>query len=412
MQKGRLKNANIIWVLSLYGTSVGAGTLFLPIEIGTRGPIIFCAMLLLALPIALLPHRLLCRVCMAETSSPAAERLSGQLFNQNGTSWLTLLYFLAFYPVVLVYGISLVNAIDNYLTVHMHLPVVNRLMLSFVCMAVLFVILSKGRDKVVRTMSVLALPFAAAMMAIAIVLIPYWSIDHLTQQVQQIGNKSVVMSLKELWLALPLVTFSFACAPIILPLASYYREKEANGEQQALRVINIAYAAIFISIIFFVFSCVASLPRAVFEQAKTDNLSVLSVMNTGGGFGLIYLLAPFIAMIGMTKSFLGVSLSVMETFAQCALVLLPEKKPRAVQVTRKISTLVLFLFTWIVVYFNPGVITIIETLCGPLIAIMIYLVPAYAVYKFEIFRPLRGKKTVFIALSGLATLSALLYTII
>ncbi|MEG7489818.1 AAA family ATPase, partial [Enterobacter hormaechei] len=30
-----------IWTLGLYGTAVGAGTLFLPVEIGTRGPVIF-----------------------------------------------------------------------------------------------------------------------------------------------------------------------------------------------------------------------------------------------------------------------------------------------------------------------------------------------------------------------------------
>lgn len=44
-----------IWTLGLYGTAVGAGTLFLPVEIGTRGPVIFLVMLLLGLPLSLIP---------------------------------------------------------------------------------------------------------------------------------------------------------------------------------------------------------------------------------------------------------------------------------------------------------------------------------------------------------------------
>lgn len=51
-----------IWTLGLYGTAVGAGTLFLPVEIGTRGPVIFLVMLLLGLPLSLIPHLLLCQI--------------------------------------------------------------------------------------------------------------------------------------------------------------------------------------------------------------------------------------------------------------------------------------------------------------------------------------------------------------
>ena len=85
---------------------------------------------------------------------------------------MTLLYCVAFYPVMLVYGISLVSALDNFLVEHLHFASVNKGLLTLICMVVLFGILSKGRDRVVGTMSVLALPFAIAIIAIAAVQIP------------------------------------------------------------------------------------------------------------------------------------------------------------------------------------------------------------------------------------------------
>lgn len=83
-------------------------------------------------------------------------------------------------------------------------------------------------------------------------------------------------------------------------------------------MIRIAYLAIFASILFFVLSCVLGIPHDNFVRAKAENLNVLSVMKGNGDLSLIYHIAPLIAIIGMTKSFLGVGLSVAQTFGQLA----------------------------------------------------------------------------------------------
>ena len=42
---------------------------------------------------------------------------------------------------------------------------------------------------------------------------------------------------------------------------------------------------------------------------------MLSIISSPDNAGVLFYIAPFIAIIGMTKSFLGVSLSVTETFS-------------------------------------------------------------------------------------------------
>ena len=106
------KLRDTIWTLGLYGTTVGAGTLFLPIEIGTRGPVIFIIMLLLGLPLSAAargtgPH-------LYERAGSPASAVAKHWFGPRGDRLMTLLYCVAFYPVMLVYGISLVSALDNF----------------------------------------------------------------------------------------------------------------------------------------------------------------------------------------------------------------------------------------------------------------------------------------------------------
>ncbi|ALZ98660.1 AAA family ATPase [Leclercia adecarboxylata] len=394
--------------MGLYGTAVGAGTLFLPVEIGTRGPVIFLIMLLLGLPLSLLPHLLLCRVYMREEETATGTLpIFGSFFSGRGEKLMTLFYCVTFFPVTLVYGVALVNAMDNFLTEHLHITGISRGPLSFIVVAALYVVLSKGRDKVVATMSALALPFAASVLLIGVSLIPDWHLSNFTSAITEVKSTPLSTTMKGIWLTLPLITFSFCCAPMVSPLTSYYREKRAEGESKALFVIRVAYVAIFTSIIFFVLSCVLSIPHDSFVQAKAQNLNVLSVMKGNGDFSLIYYLAPFIAIIGMTKSFLGVGLSVAETFGQLAASVSGKKAT-----SKRVASLVLFLLTFGIVYANPDVINLIETFCGPLIAVILFLIPAYLIYTRAALAQLRGVTVFLVVLGGLATLSALLWPLI
>lgn len=398
-----------IWTLGLYGTAVGAGTLFLPVEIGTRGPVIFLVMLLLGLPLSLIPiYSFVVYICVKRRLKTARCRSSGSFFSGRGEKLITLFYCVTFFPVTLVYGVALINALSNLLVEHLHITAISRGPLSFIVVAALYVVLSKGRDRVVAIMSALALPFAASVLLIAVSLIPGWHLSNLTDTAAEMNATPLPVTLKNIWLTLPLITFSFCCAPMVSPLSSYYRERKAEGEKKALFVIRIAYLAIFASILFFVLSCVLGIPHDNFVRAKAENLNVLSVMKGNGDFSLIYHIAPLIAIIGMTKSFLGVGLSVAQTFGQLA-ASVSGKKANA---SKRLASLALFLLTYGIVYANPDVLSLIEMFCGPLIAVILFLIPAYLIYTRPSLAELRGVTVFLVVLGGLATLSALLWTML
>lgn len=403
-----------IWMMGVYGATVGAGTLFLPVEIGTRGPLVFVLLLLLAIPLALVPHVLITRVFMRDQqgldSADHTLPLFGSFFGAKGRQAMKLFFCVAHYPVTLVYAVSLVNALSHFMSERLHISGINRGALTLVVLFILHLVLSKGRDKVVSTMSALALPFAIAIIVIAATQIPAWDFSNITHAWQQTPSSSMGNTLKDLWLTLPLIAFSLCSAPLIPALASWYREPGNGGEKQSIRVIGRAYALILFSIIFFVLSCILSTPRETFEMAKAQNLNVLSVIGGNGGMSAILYLAPFIAILGMTKSFLGISMPVAETFNALASDLFHLKRNSQIKQIKLVISVLMFIVTSIVVYLNPDVINMIETVCGPLIAIFLFIIPTWLIFTRPVLQPLRGALSVMVMISGILTVSALLYS--
>ncbi|BBQ83881.1 TPA: AAA family ATPase [Kluyvera ascorbata] len=400
-------------MMGVYGATVGAGTLFLPVEIGTRGPLVFILLLLLGFPLSLVPHVLICRVFMRD--NPADEQsdrtlpLFGSFFGAKGRQLMKLFFCVAHYPVTLVYAVSLINALSHFLTERLHFTGFNRATLTLVVLAILHLVLSKGRDKVVSTMSALALPFAIAIIVVAASQIPAWDFSNIAHAWQSTHSTSASSSLKDLWLTLPLIAFSLCSAPLIPALAYWYREPGNGGETQSVRVIRHAYGLIFFSILFFVLSCILSTPRETFEMAKAQNLNVLSVIGGNDGMSVMIYLAPLIAILGMTKSFLGISMPVAETFNVLAADLFGIKRTSHIKQAKLIISVLMFIITSAVVYLNPDVINMIETLCGPLIAIFLFIIPTWLIFTREALKPLRGMLSAMVMASGVLTVSALLY---
>lgn len=400
-------------MMGVYGATVGAGTLFLPVEIGTRGPLVFILLLLLGFPLSLVPHVLICRVFMrdnaGQTQNDRTLPLFGSFFSAKGRQAMKLFFCVAHYPVTLVYAVSLINALSHFLNERLHFTGFNRASLTLVVLAILHLVLSKGRDKVVSTMSALALPFAIAIIVVAASQIPAWNISNITHAWQLTHATSVGNSLKDLWLTLPLIAFSLCSAPLIPALASWYREPRNGGETQSVRVIRRAYGLIFFSIIFFVLSCILSTPRETFEMAKAQNLNVLSVIGGNDGMNVMIYLAPLIAILGMTKSFLGISMPVAETFNVLATDLLGIKRTSHIKQIKLMISVLMFIVTSVVVYINPDVINMIETLCGPLIAIFLFIIPTWLIFTRAALKPMRGVVSIMVMVSGILTVSALLY---
>lgn len=393
-----------LWVLSLFGTAIGAGVLFLPINAGMGGLISLLVMLVLAYPMTFLAHRALCRFVLSGSNQSDDITVAGEnYFGKFGGFILTVLYFFAIFPILLVYSVGVTNTVEKFMIEQLHMAAPNRLILSGVLVGILMIIVSFGEKIVVRVMSTLVFPFILVLLLISLWLVPEWNSALFTQVEFSLSDHNLW---KTLWLVMPVMVFAFNHSPIISSLAVHCKETYGElAEPKASKIISRSNILMIIVVMFFVFSCALCLSPADLMEAKNQNISILTYLAEKFQTPVIYWVAPIVAFIAMGKSFFGHYLGAREgmnriLFDICG-------KNLSLSMANKITAILTFLVAWGVAYKNPSVLGIIESIGGPILAIILFIMPLYAIYKFPVLHKYRAPvQNIFILILGLITISA------
>ncbi|BAN98994.1 hypothetical protein E05_42280 [Plautia stali symbiont] len=106
------RKSDTVWMLGLYGTAIGAGVLFLPINAGAGGLIPLLIMAILAFPMTFFAHRALTRFVLSG-KNPGADitDVVEEHFGVGAGKLITLLYFFAIYPILLMYSVAITNTV-------------------------------------------------------------------------------------------------------------------------------------------------------------------------------------------------------------------------------------------------------------------------------------------------------------
>ncbi len=406
------RKSDTMWMLGLYGTAIGAGVLFLPINAGLGGLIPLIIMALLAFPMTFFAHRGLCRFVLSG-SKPGADitEVVEEHFGKGAGKLITLLYFLAIYPILLVYSVAITNTVDSFMTHQLHLQSPPRALLALILIIGLMTIVRFGKEIIVKTMSLLVFPFVAILMLLALWLIPNWS-SAIFDNVSLSGSgNGLVMTL---WLAIPVMVFAFNHSPIISAFAVAKREEYGdNAEAKTSRILAYSHLMMVVTVMFFVFSCVLSLTPENLAEAKAQNISILSYLANHFNTPMMAWLAPIIAFVAITKSFLGHYLGAREGFNG---LIIKSLRGRGKEVSEsklnRFTAVFMLVTTWIVATWNPSILGMIETLGGPVIAVLLFLMPMYAINKVPAMRKYSGAASnIFVVLAGLVAISAILYNL-
>ncbi|AUX92918.1 HAAAP family serine/threonine permease [Mixta gaviniae] len=407
------RKTDTMWMLGLYGTAIGAGVLFLPINAGIGGLVPLIIMALLAFPMTYYAHRGLCRFVLSG-SKPGEDitEVVEEHFGVGAGKVITLLYFFAIYPILLVYSVAITNTVESFLTHQLHLQAPPRALLSLLLIVGLMMIIRFGKEVIVKTMSLLVFPFVGVLMLLALWLIPNWS-TAIFQDATLSGNGGNLPM--TLWLALPVMVFSFNHSPIISAFAVAKRDEYGEAaERKCSRILALSHVMMVLTVMFFVFSCVLSLSPAHLAEAKAQNISILSYLANHFNTPMMAWLAPIVAMVAITKSFLGHYLGAREGFNGMIIKSLRSRgKSMNENKLNRLTALFMLLTTWLVATWNPSILGMIETLGGPIIAVLLFLMPMYAINKVPAMRRYSGAlSNIFVVVIGLISISAIVWSLI
>ncbi|MBA2649247.1 MAG: HAAAP family serine/threonine permease [Legionella sp.] len=400
-----------IWMLGLYGTAIGAGVLYLPINAGLYGIWPLIIMLFMAFPMTYYSHRALCRFVLSG-SSPHMDitEVVEEHFGLNAGRMLTFLYFFAVYPFLLMYSVAITNTTQSFIINQMGLNAPPRALLSLALILGLMAIIRLGQEIIMKSMSLLVYPFASALFLLSLYLIPNWNAAVLhPQAISGHGGHGLLITM---WLIIPVMVFSFNHSPIISAFAlSQKKQYGHQAEDRCTTILRYSHLMMVFSVMFFVFSCVFSLSPHDLILAKEQNITILSYLANHFQTPLIAYAAPIIAFIAISKSFLGHYLGAREGLSSMVVKALQTSgkilKPSTLE---RLIELFIVLTCWIVATINPNILKMIETLGGPVIAALLFIMPMYAISKVPVLKQYSNcVSNLFIMIIGIICISAIIY---
>nr|WP_319534221.1 aromatic amino acid transport family protein [uncultured Vibrio sp.] len=390
------------WVLSLFGTAVGAGILFLPINLGIGGFWPLVSMAILAYPMTYLAHRGLARfVLSSKIKNADFTDVVEEHFGAKAGRAISLLYFLSIFPILLIYGVGITNTVDSFMVNQAGMESIPRPLLSGVLVFGLIAIMMAGEKVMLRAFAVMVYPLVAILAFLSFYLMPNWTMPVLNAP--EMGSFANTM-----WLAVPVVIFSFSHAAAISSFANVQRRHHGeNADFKAEAILRRTSVMLIAFVLLFVFSCVLALSPEQLAEAKAQNVSVLSYLANATDNPFIATLGPLVAFVAITSSFLGHFLGARESLNG----LLTKNANLAHRRADKVSVVMLFISIWIAAIMNPSILGMMEALSGPVIAMILFIMPMIAVYKIESLSKYSGKlSTYFVLMTGVIAVSALLFS--
>lgn len=398
------KAINTNWIISLFGTAVGAGILFLPINAGGFGfwPLLIATVLIG--PMTFLSHRALSRM-MSAPRKPGVD-ITGVVtsyFGQGAGVVISVLYFLAIYPIVLIYGVSITNTVDSFIVNQLGGPSIPRWLLSLLLVGGMTLVFAYGQRLMLIVTQIIVYPLIVFLAAVSFYLVPQWDFSSFYEtEGTTSGIWAVVM-------ILPVLVFSFNHSPAISQFTLAMQRTWGKGaEKNASKVLGITAILLTIFTMFFVWSCALAVGGDGLAQAREQNIPVMSYIANSTGVPIMALLSPIVAILAIVSSYFGHALGAAEGARFIVKKFAPSISNKLSMSTLTVAVNVfIFLTAWAAAIANPSILALIESIGGPFIAMILYIMPMYAMYKFPALNRFRNHWTAaFVVFTGIATISA------
>lgn len=152
-----------------------------------------------------------------------------------------------------------------------------------------------------------------------------------------------------------------------------------------------------------------SIPVNYIEDAKHEGVTILSALSMmPNAPAWLSISGIIVAVVAMSKSFLGTYFGVIEgatELVKTSLHRVGVKKSRAFN--RALSIMLVSTITFIICCINPNAISMIYAISGPLIAMILFIMPTLSTYLIPALKPYRSVGNLITLIVGLLCVSVM-----
>lgn len=398
----RFDSTDVGWVMMNIGMAIGAGIVFLPVQVGLMGLWVFLLSAVIGYPGMYLFQRLFINtLAEARESQTYPDMIASYL----GRGWgvaLGLLYFVMLTMWMFVYAIAITRDSASYL----HSFGVTRELWSdhawygLLLIVALVALASRGERALFRLSSLLVLTKLLIVAALGFFMIPRWNPANLG------AAPPTADLIKNAVITLPFTLTSILFIQTLSPMVISYRAREhsvAVARHKALRAMNIAFGILFATVFFYAVSFTLAMSHGEAVSAYRQNISALAITAQIFPGSWASIVGVVLNLFAVMTAFFGVYLGFREA-AQGLLVAFLSRwvAPQRIRrdwIARGIMVLAILL-AWAAIEGNLPVL-LFTSLSSPIFGLLGCLIPAWLVWKVPALSRYRGVGLAFIVLVGL-----------
>lgn len=404
-KEAKLDSTDYGWIVMSIGMAIGAGIVFLPVQVGVSGIWVFLLSSAIGYPAMYLFQKLFINT-LAE--SKQCTDYTGVISGYLGKNWgavLGALYFIMLIIWVFVYALAVTNDSASYLQTY-HVTNTNlssNSLYGLALISVLAFIATKGEKILFKLSGALAVTVLALVALMGILLVPQWHLSHLPP----VGDVGLLV--KNAIVTLPFTITSILFLQSLSPMVIFYRSKEKSVEVarvKSQRAMKISFVVLFAIVFFYAISFTLAISQQQAIHAKQENISALAIIAYYFPGSWATVAGIVINLFAVVTSFFGVFLGIQEASKGIVMNLL-RRKYDASNINEKLVNnavvISVILLAWAAISSNFPILSF-TSISSPIFGLVGCLIPAYLVYKVPSLSKYRGGATRLIILTGILLL--------
>ncbi|WP_427114246.1 hypothetical protein [Megasphaera sueciensis] len=390
------------WVIMSIGMAIGAGIVFLPVQVGLMGLWVFLLSSVIGYPAMYLFQRLFINTL---ADSPKCQDYPSVIKGYLGKNWgmfLGALYFVMLIIWVFVYSTAINNDSASFLQ---SFGVTDTLLsknplygLGIICLLVLLA--SRGEKVLFKIATGMVLTKLCVVAILGCLMVSHWNLANVgaIPPIGQLIHDTIVM--------LPFTLTSILFIQSLSPMVISYRSHEksiAVARYKAMRAMNIAFCILFVTVFFYAVSFTLSMGHDQAVAAYHANISALAMAAQGSGQQYVKVFSLILNIFAVMTAYFGVYLGFREACQGLAMNMLCRVMPEE-RVNKTILKYGIIFFTimvsWGAIVLNAPVLSF-TSICSPVFGMVGCLIPAYLVYRVPLLHRYKGVSLYIIIITGI-----------
>nr|WP_143742765.1 amino acid permease [Megasphaera cerevisiae] len=390
------------WVIMSIGMAIGAGIVFLPVQVGLMGLWVFLLSSVIGYPAMYLFQRLFINTL---ADSPKCQDYPSVIKGYLGKNWgmfLGALYFVMLIIWVFVYSTAINNDSASFLQ---SFGVTDTLLsknplygLGIICLLVLLA--SRGEKVLFKIATGMVLTKLCVVAILGCLMVSHWNLANVGffPPMGQLIHDTIVM--------LPFTLTSILFIQSLSPMVISYRSHEksiAVARYKAMRAMNIAFVILFVTVFFYAVSFTLSMGHDQAVAAYHANISALAMAAQGSGQQYVKVFSLILNIFAVMTAYFGVYLGFREACQGLAMNMLCRVMPEE-RVNKTVLKYGIIFFTimvsWGAIVLNAPVLSF-TSICSPVFGLVGCLIPAYLVYRVPLLHRYKGVSLYIIIITGI-----------